>query len=66
MQLCKSVYVLILSYAAESRATTSTNENRITAVEMKFSRSLGKTRRDSCRNATVREQLNQERLIDRI
>jgi hypothetical protein len=27
-------------------------------------RSLGKTRRDRCRNATVREQLTQESLID--
>jgi hypothetical protein len=44
MQLCKSVCVPILSYAAESWATTSRNENRITAAEMKFlRRSLGKT-----------------------
>jgi hypothetical protein len=34
---------------------------------MKFlRRSLGKTRRDRCRNATVREQLKQESLIDGI
>jgi hypothetical protein len=34
---------------------------------MKFlRRSLGKTRRDKCRNATVREQLKQESLIDGI
>jgi hypothetical protein len=47
MQLCKSVCVPILSYAAESWATTSKNENRITVAEMKFlRRSLGKTRRD--------------------
>jgi hypothetical protein len=57
MQLCKSVCVPILGYAAESWATRSTNENRITATEMKLlRRSLGKTRRDRCRNATVREQ----------
>jgi hypothetical protein len=31
---------------------------------MKFLRSSGKTRRDRCRNATVREQLKQESLID--
>jgi hypothetical protein len=67
MKLCKSVYVAILSYAAESWARTSTNENRITAAEMKFvRRSLGKSRRDRCRNATVREQLKQESLIDGI
>jgi hypothetical protein len=63
MQLCKSVYVPILSYAAESRATRSRNENRITAAEMKFLRSLGRKRRDRCRNATVREQLKQKSLI---
>jgi hypothetical protein len=45
----------------------SKNENRITAAEMKFlRRSSGKTRRDRCRNATVREQLKQESLIDGI
>jgi hypothetical protein len=67
MQLCKSVCVPILSYAAESWTTTSTNENRITAAKMEFlRRSLGKTRRDRCRNATVREQLKQESLIDGI
>jgi hypothetical protein len=34
---------------------------------MKFlRRSLGKTRRDRCRNATVREQLKEESLIDGI
>jgi hypothetical protein len=67
MQLCKSVYVPILSYAAASWARTNKNENRITAAEMKFvRRSLGKTRRDRCRNATVREQLKQESLIDGI
>jgi hypothetical protein len=65
MQLCKSVCVPILGYAAASWATRSTNENRITAAEMKLlRRSLGKTRRDRCRNATVREQLKQESLID--
>jgi hypothetical protein len=63
MQLYKSVYVPILSYAAESCATRSKNENRITAAEMKFLRSLGRTRRERCRNATVREQLKQESLI---
>ena len=64
MQLYKGVYVPILSYAAESCAKTSKNENWITAAEMKFLRSsLGKTRRDRCRNATVREQLEQESLI---
>jgi hypothetical protein len=36
MQLRKSVYVPNLSYAAESWARTSRNENRITAAEMKF------------------------------
>jgi hypothetical protein len=67
MHLYKSVYVPILSYAAESRATRSKNENRITAAEIKLlRRSLGKTRRDRCRNATVREQLKQESLIDGI
>jgi hypothetical protein len=63
MQLYKSVCVPILSYAAESWATRSKNENRITAAEMKILRSLGRARRDRCRNATVREQ---ERLIDGI
>jgi hypothetical protein len=33
---------------------------------MKFLRSLGKMRKERCRNATVREQLKQERLIDGI
>jgi hypothetical protein len=43
------------------------NENRITAAEMKFlRRSLGRTRRDRCRNATVRQQLKQECLMDGI
>jgi hypothetical protein len=61
-----SVYVPILSYAAESWATTSKTENRITAAEMKILRSsLGNTR-DRCRNATVREQLIQDSLIDGI
>jgi hypothetical protein len=64
MRLYKSVYVPVLSYAAESWARTRNNENRITAAEMKLlRRSLGKTRRDRCRNATVRE-LEQESLID--
>jgi hypothetical protein len=36
MQLYKSVCVPILSYAAECCATTSKNENRITAAEMKI------------------------------
>jgi hypothetical protein len=50
MQLYKRVYVPILSYAAESWATASNNENRITAAEVKFlRRSLGKTERDRCR-----------------
>jgi hypothetical protein len=66
MQLYKNVYVPILSYAAESWATGSKNENRITAAEMTFLKSLGKTRRDRCRNATFREQLKQESLIDGI
>jgi hypothetical protein len=67
MQFYKSVYVSILSYAAESWATRSKKcENRITAADMNFLRSLGKTRRDRCRNATVREQLKQESLIDGI
>jgi hypothetical protein len=67
MQLCKSVYVAILSHAAASWATTSKNESRIRAAEMKLlRRSLGKTRRDRWRNATVREQLKQESLIDGI
>jgi hypothetical protein len=66
MQLYKSVCVPILSYAAESWATRSKNENRITAAEMKLLRSLGKTRRDRCRNATVRKQFKQESLIDGI
>jgi hypothetical protein len=62
-----SVYVPILSYATESWTTTSKNENRIGAAEMKLlRRSLGKTRRDRCRNATVREQLKQESLTDGI
>jgi hypothetical protein len=65
MQLYKRIYVPILGYAAESWATGSKNENRITAAEMKFlRRSVGKTRRDRCRNATVREQLKQESLIE--
>jgi hypothetical protein len=33
---------------------------------MKFLRSLGKTKRDRCRNATAREQLKQDSLIDGI
>jgi hypothetical protein len=67
VQLCKSVYVAIRSYAAASWATASKNENRITAAEVKLlRRSLGKTRRDRCRNGTVREQLEQESLIDGI
>jgi hypothetical protein len=37
MQLFESVYIPILSYAADSWAT-SKNENRITAAEMKFLR----------------------------
>ena len=45
MQLCKSVYVPILSSAADSWATRSKNENRITAAEMKFLRSLGKNKK---------------------
>jgi hypothetical protein len=50
MQFYKSIYVAILSYAAESWARRSKNANRITAAEMKFlRRSLGKTRRDRCR-----------------
>jgi hypothetical protein len=54
MQLYKSVYVAILSHAA-SWATRSKNENRITATEVKLlRRSLGKTRRDRCRNASQR------------
>jgi hypothetical protein len=60
MQLYKSTYVPILSYAAESWARTSKKENMITAAEVKRLRSLGKTRRGRCRNATVREQLKQE------
>jgi hypothetical protein len=36
MQLYKSVYVPILSYAAESWAIRSKNGNRITAAEMKL------------------------------
>jgi hypothetical protein len=36
MQLYKSVYVPILSYAAESCPKTSKNENMKTAAEMKF------------------------------
>jgi hypothetical protein len=45
-------------------ATTSKNKNRITAAEMKcLRRLLGKTRRDRCRNATVREKLKQESLM---
>jgi hypothetical protein len=61
------IFKSILSYAAESWARTSKNENRITAAEMKFiRRSLGKTRRDRCRNATARKQLEPENLIDGI
>jgi hypothetical protein len=48
MKLYKSVYVPILSYAAEIWAETSKNASRITAVEMKFLRSLGKIGRDRC------------------
>jgi hypothetical protein len=63
MQLYKSVCVPILGYAAASWATTSRNENRITAAEMKFlRRSLGKTRRDRCRNATE-NNLNKKALF---
>jgi hypothetical protein len=43
MQLCKSVYVAILSFAAASWATRSKNENRITAAEMKLLRSCPAT-----------------------
>ena len=61
------IFKSILSYAAESWATTSKYENSITAAEMKFLRtSLGKTRRDRSRNATVREQPKEESLIDGI
>ena len=45
MKLYKSVCVPIISYAAESWATRSKNENRITAAEMKFLRSLGKNKK---------------------
>jgi hypothetical protein len=63
MQSYKSVYVPILSYAAESWTTRSKNVNRITAAEMKFlRRSLGKTRKDRCRNATE-NNLNKKALL---
>jgi hypothetical protein len=61
MAIYRTVYEPTLTYGSE------TWKARVTAMEMKFLRRIvGKTRRDKIRNSVIREELNEESIIERI
>jgi hypothetical protein len=50
IQIYKSVHIPTLIHGAESWQLATKHENRIIATEMKFIRTVGKTRRDKWRS----------------